>query len=270
MKSVLLLVHADPGQEARLQAALAVVRAISGQLECLDVTPLIEVLDDGVNLSPGFVAAPPTIVDETVQEQANRKKLQKYLSEQDFPWSWTDVRDDFAPALLAAAGKADVVVLNRKLHGHAKPKMVSLAGSVLIQTEALVLAVGEDERNLDLATPALIAWDGSQPAWHAVQRSVPLLRYAGAVKLVQVGPVRRHAILAHEVVDYLAEQGVVADVDFIDDKDPAMAIQHAVLRHRAGWCVMGAYGHSRLGEALFGGVTRTMLADDGVPLLLAH
>jgi nucleotide-binding universal stress UspA family protein len=34
--------------------------------------------------------------------------------------------------------------------------------------------------------------------------------------------------------------------------------------------VMGAYGHSRLAEMLLGGVTRKMLADPQLPILLAH
>jgi nucleotide-binding universal stress UspA family protein len=34
--------------------------------------------------------------------------------------------------------------------------------------------------------------------------------------------------------------------------------------------VMGGFGHSRLGEALFGGVTRVLLTKSPVPLLLAH
>jgi nucleotide-binding universal stress UspA family protein len=33
---------------------------------------------------------------------------------------------------------------------------------------------------------------------------------------------------------------------------------------------MGGYNHSRLGEYVFGGVTRTMLAGSPVPLLIAH
>jgi nucleotide-binding universal stress UspA family protein len=36
------------------------------------------------------------------------------------------------------------------------------------------------------------------------------------------------------------------------------------------WMVMGAFGHSRLRELVFGGVTRTMLREVRVPLLLAH
>jgi nucleotide-binding universal stress UspA family protein len=33
---------------------------------------------------------------------------------------------------------------------------------------------------------------------------------------------------------------------------------------------MGAYGHSRLFEFVLGGVTRTMLRDCQLPLLLSH
>jgi nucleotide-binding universal stress UspA family protein len=33
---------------------------------------------------------------------------------------------------------------------------------------------------------------------------------------------------------------------------------------------MGAYSHSRVGEWIFGGVTRALLKDCPVPLVLAH
>jgi nucleotide-binding universal stress UspA family protein len=34
--------------------------------------------------------------------------------------------------------------------------------------------------------------------------------------------------------------------------------------------VAGGYGHSRLGEALLGGVTRTLLESMTIPVFLAH
>ena len=40
MKSVLLHINQDPGQAARLAAAMEVVRAHNGQLICLQATPL--------------------------------------------------------------------------------------------------------------------------------------------------------------------------------------------------------------------------------------
>ncbi len=39
---------------------------------------------------------------------------------------------------------------------------------------------------------------------------------------------------------------------------------------KAQYLVMGAYGHSRAREYLFGGVTRSLLNDSPIPLLLAR
>jgi nucleotide-binding universal stress UspA family protein len=38
----------------------------------------------------------------------------------------------------------------------------------------------------------------------------------------------------------------------------------------SAWLVQGAYGHSRLRQAVFGGVTRGLLGDAPVPLVLGH
>ena len=49
-----------------------------------------------------------------------------------------------------------------------------------------------------------------------------------------------------------------------------VALQEAIGTLAADWVVMGAFGHSRWRELVFGGVTRAMLRDTRVPLLLAH
>jgi len=41
-------------------------------------------------------------------------------------------------------------------------------------------------------------------------------------------------------------------------------------RHGNGLLVMGAFGHSPIGEFLFGGVTRGAMTAASVPLLMAH
>ena len=69
MKSVLLLVHQDSGQEARVQAALDLTSALSGHLACLDVTPLPSLFDTGMALGP------PVVIDQAEQEAANKDQL---------------------------------------------------------------------------------------------------------------------------------------------------------------------------------------------------
>ena len=49
--------------------------------------------------------------------------------------------------------------------------------------------------------------------------------------------------------------------------DELQAVAHA---YDAGLIVMGAFGHMRLKEYVFGGVTRDLLLQSDVPLFLCH
>jgi len=52
------------------------------------------------------------------------------------------------------------------------------------------------------------------------------------------------------------------------------SIEERLLAETKAWrpdfLVMGAYGHGRWRETIFGGVTRFLLGEIGIPVLLAH
>jgi nucleotide-binding universal stress UspA family protein len=261
MKNVLLLVHQDVGQEARLRAAIDVTRALSGHLSCLDVTPFPQIFDTGW--------APPVILDEAEEERQNKALIQNRLVNEQVSWSWTDREGDYASCLLQAARSADIIVLNRKLD--ARPDMVSIASSVLTHCHALVLAVDERCRALDATGRALVAWDGSEKAFQALRQATPLLGLAQAVTIFQAGPLPSHALSASDAVQFLIGREIACDVEIgPHSDDPAADICAAARRLAVSYCVMGAYGHGRLRERLFGGVSRRMLNVATIPLLMAH
>jgi nucleotide-binding universal stress UspA family protein len=265
MKNVLLLIHDDPGQEARLQAALDLTCALSGHLTCLDITPFPLVYDQGMSM------APPVVIDEADQEADNKARLQARLAAEDVSWSWKDLRDDFVAGILQFASAADVVVLNRKLETGSRPNMRAIASDVLTHSDALVVAVDEHCPGLDVAMPALIAWDGSEEAMRAMQRALPLLKLATRVRLFQAGPIAENAITAEEAARYLSLHGINSEIEIEPDHNRVAAdICNAAERFGAGYCIMGAFGHSRLREALLGGASRDMLSDAPLPLIMAH
>jgi nucleotide-binding universal stress UspA family protein len=51
---------------------------------------------------------------------------------------------------------------------------------------------------------------------------------------------------------------------------PDNALQNRAAELSADLLVMGAYGHSRIRELMLGGVTRTLLREMTVPVLLSH
>ncbi|MBV1691921.1 universal stress protein [Novosphingobium sp. G106] len=265
MKNILLLVHQDAGEEARLKVAIDLTRALSGHLICIDITPFPIVFDQGMSLAPAF------ILDEAKREEVNKADLQRRIESEKISWNWDDITDDFVPALIEVATRADIVVLNRKLDTTARPNMRSITSSVLMHTNALVVAVGEHSRGIQLDCPALVAWDGSAQASLALERALPLLKKASLVTIFQLGDLPEESVTAKEAAEYLSRQKVASQIEIAPaSNEIAAEICLAATRVGATYCVMGAFGHSRLREALFGGVTRAMLDMATLPLALAH
>ena len=69
----------------------------------------------------------------------------------------------------------------------------------------------------------------------------------------------------------LTRGGVAASFKRLpSEEDPANAILSYVADAGADLLVAGGYGHSRLREALFGGVTRTFLSSQTLPMFLSR
>lgn len=122
----------------------------------------------------------------------------------------------------------------------------------------------------------LVAWDSRKEAARAVHYAVDLLRQADRVSIVMVDPVARRSRSGEEpgadLAAYLARHGAKVVVERLASEGRSIAqvlTQHAA-DTAADMIVMGAYGHSRLRERLFGGVTRSFLKKCPVPILMAH
>lgn len=266
MTKVLLLVHDDPGQEARIQVAVALARALpDARLHCLDVSPYPTVYD------PGWSLAPPMVIDETEAEAANSARVRERIAGEGIDWRWHKQRGDFGDCLMAAAQVVNIIVLNRRFDGSRRPDMIGLVSRVLTHSPALVIAVDPERRTFDLARPAIVAWDGSPKVLGALERALPMLTLATRVVLFQAGSLPKAALPADAGLRKLAEHGITAEVEIdADAKDPVLAIIAAAKRLGAGYCVMGGFSHSRLREALLGGVSRDLLTCASLPLVMAH
>lgn len=267
MKNILLLAHDDEGQEARLQAALDVTRALNGHLTCLDVFVPPAIYAD-VYTGGGTAV----LVEQDIQQQAaqNRTTVEARLMREDISWNWQEVRGNFAPELARAAELADLIVLNSHFEGFAVTDPRRITADVVMKSDRPVLAVPDTSRGIAIAGPAMIAWDGSSPAAEALKAAVPLLRLASAVTFFELGePDAEYP--ASEAAIYLSRHDIHAKIfGGNDEGDVAGQILERARKAGISYIVMGAFGHSRTMETLFGGVTRSLLTESDVPLFLAH
>ena len=269
MKNVLLLAHDDSGQEARLQAALDLVRVLDGHLSCVDVSLLPVFVGD---IYAGYYAGAAEAMllqEERDREDTNRDKIEARLAREGVAWDWVDTTATIPDAILDRALLADIVVLNRKLDKVAVPDMIDAASRVLTRTRSPVLAVPAGLERF-CTDHALIAWDGKPSCAATLRACVPLLAHAKVVDIVTVGnPVG--AATPEEAAGYLSRPGIHADVRLLPESDRHVdaVIRDEAKRVAADYVLMGAYGRGRLMET-FGGVTRRMLAAAGLPLVMGH
>ena len=120
----------------------------------------------------------------------------------------------------------------------------------------------------------LIAWDGSTSAARAVWDSIPLLRLAKVIEIVTVTGEKdlQDVPAANTLAPLLSYLGTKVNVSVItyEGKSVASFIKEHAAKIGAGLIVQGAYGRSRWSELILGGVTREMLNDNILPVLMSH
>ena len=269
MKSILLHVHDDEGLESRLAAALAVAHQQRGHLACIQVTPV----SDYVATDPfGGMYELKALFENLAERAAGvRTRVEARLARENVECDWSIHDDGVAASIVSRSRLADLTVLS--LADHTRSKSVHplpLVADVSLHSRTPVLAVPIAGSAFDPAGIAMIAWNGSPEAAHAVRAALPLLKMASAVHVVSFDEDQNFPMA--DVRRYLAGHGVSVECTErkLDGKTVGEAICRASALHTAAYVVMGAYGHSRFREAVLGGVSRHMLAHSQVPLLLAH
>lgn len=266
MKNILLLIHDDTGQEARLQVALDVTRMLNGHLTCLDVViPPAAMTDDMLGGTVGVVL----LADEVSRETLNRTRIEDRLAHEEVSWEWAEATGRIAPSLRDASRFADLIVVNRQLHDFPVPDMRAVAAEVIARSRKPVLAVPEDARRLDTEC-AMIAWNGSTSAMAALRQAIPLLARSERVLLVQVEDGTEGS--AEAAASYLSRYDIHARIEHIaaSTKGVGPTLVDQAVRHQAGYIVAGGFGRVRLAETLFGGVTRELLTNAPCPIFMAH
>lgn len=186
------------------------------------------------------------------------------------PEDWQDPSRD---QISAFARAFDFTVVGQAEPGRS-PRNDEIAGQLLIDSGRPVLVVPAIQRAPATFARVAVAWDGSATAARAFGDAMPILERADRVEIISVtGPNTPHAIAqgGERLAARLSRGGVAASFKRLpSEEDPANAILSYVADTGADMLVAGGYGHSRLREALFGGVTRTFLSSQTVPMFLSR
>ena len=272
MKTILFNATGDESFSGRLDAVLDLARAFDAHVTLLHAIPY-----EAAGTIDFHGAAFAAMVPYWREEAAKlRDRTLDDLSNEGVSWNWVEAAGPVALAMLRESSLNDLAVVSARDPNTVDGTPSFTAGELAVTADCPVLVLPDSCKRFDPNAAALVAWDGSTEASHALKAAVPLLHKAQAVYLATVKEpgkgTKEPELPPVNGADYLSRHGISCEMIEVEAGDKGVSealVAHAEHR-KAGLIVMGAYGRTRLTERIFGGVTRKMLSDVRIPLLMTN
>lgn len=272
LRTVLVQVGADPQDLLRLRAAAALAERFDATLygvACEEALPLGAVDSKGLVQGAWYAE-----VEERVQADLKQAHAIFEAETAGLKTKWEAIQAMPAATLARLSRGADLIIADNCPTGRQDRYRTAGAAEVMLSAGRPVLIAPPSGRALE-AKAAVVAWKDTREARRALADAMPLLVAADAVLVLEVcekGDVRvaeartaavaaglqRHDVRAQARVTVAPSERIPNEVD-----SAAEAIG-------ADLIVAGGYGHTRLGEWIFGGVTRALLRNPERFVLLSH
>ena len=287
LKYILVPSTGSPNDEPVYATALAVARGFGSHLAFLHVRP--DARQEFAALAAaevGVVSGIGATIDQMEQEAdklehaaerawhdfCEREKIavRSSPSGDSVSAEWiNETGADFA--WVAAHGRtADLVVAGR-VRGTGTHAMELLESALMDSGHPVLVAPAAAPGSVGRVVS--IAWKDTPEAAGAVAAALPFIAQAERVIILTVdegdseedrSPERLQRMLRWHNPNVLLHRLV------LESRSPVETMLRAVDRAQSDLLVMGAYGHTRLREAVFGGFTRRVLERAALPVLMAH
>jgi nucleotide-binding universal stress UspA family protein len=272
IRSILLHVEPDPQAEPRVHAAADLARRLDAVLIGVgaEMIQSLGVTDPfGVLGAEWVVELQRLVVDNLKRAEASFRAGAAGLTTQ-----WLALEAVPAPAIAALSRGADLIIAGGAPLRFTDDYRVAQTAELVLLSGCPVLVVPPEGGRLR-GEAVVVAWKDTRESRRAVADSMPFLQMAEEVVVQEV--CHKDAFGDAEgrtfsVVENLKRHGVPAraKVTIANPDHAAGELKRTARQLDADLIVAGGYGHSRLGEWVFGGVTRSLLQEPQGYLLLSH
>ena len=259
-RSILVHVAADPGATARIRLAADLARQFEATLIGLAAAlprPPAEAITAGV-LDASLVAL--ELEEINADFKTTEQLFRTLAAEAGVKVEWRAVRTFPTLALAAAASAADLLIVGRAGHAAFGNDYRTVdPGDLLIRAGRPIVIAPPEASRLN-ARNVLVAWKSTREARRAVFDAMSFLKRAEAVNLVEVRESGEASSLQDAAV-HLTAHGVRFKAEAVDRNSTDIEDQLIALARRtqSDLIVAGGYGHTRIRELVFGGVTRSLI-----------
>ena len=272
--AVMTHVQADPDDTPRLACAIDIARRFDADLigVAAEMIPPLAFDSGFYSVEADWVTAMRELIEGRLKEarKAFRTATADFGSERATFACGLQLPD---PAVAAASRAADLIVAGGAPHKHRDAYRDCAPAELAITSGRPVLVAPPAPKPLS-ARQVVLAWKDTREARRAMTDAMPFLEAADRVVVLAVCPPSEAEAARQQIDDVaraLTRRGVTAEAKLVEHTHPdGFQILRQASLEGADLIVCGAYGHSRLGEWVFGGVTSDLLSQEDVYLLFSH
>lgn len=232
-------------------------------------------------ITPPFVAEGVVIVDNASEFDIAQMKARLVEAEDKFravagagrQVEWRSAIEIPTDTLISEARCADLIVIEKSGRSIDFYRAAD-AGAAILGAGRPFLVVSGSVKSLT-ADHVMVGWKDTREARRAIQDALPFLHEAKRVTVIEIcendqKEAARHGV--DDVVLYLARHRIKAEgrVETQLLGSGADQIIRFAEDEESDLLVTGAYGHSRLNEWIFGGMTHDLLASSPICCLMSH
>jgi nucleotide-binding universal stress UspA family protein len=276
-KSIITFAASQEGLADLIAKSVVLARRFDAHLEvcCLGID---------TTQSMGFYAGAPALIYHQALDAA-QAKARSLQQEAEVNLRLSGIRYATDSAVLTLGGVnalvglkarfADLVILPRPYGPDRSVQDEVITEAALFEGGAPVLILPDGQQEVPEFRKIVLAWNQSAEAIHAARAALPLLRAAELVNVVIIDPPAQGAERSDPgglLATFLVRHGVETEISVLAKTMPRTSdlLRRHVTDKNAQLMVMGAYGRSRLREAILGGATRDMLETTQDALFLAR
>jgi nucleotide-binding universal stress UspA family protein len=286
IKNMLVPVGDIARDEGAIGTALVLTQEFGGHADCMfvtgDVSDVIPAGAMGLFESVQVQIRQEYDHDRDEKQKIARQRFDEMLEERNIDYrelalpaelpsaSW-EVATGLASEIVAMRGGAyDMVVVGRPARDQTTVAELSAEAALFRTGRPVLIAPPKTPRSIGEAV--VIGWNRSASSARSIAAAMPLLLMSRSVTIVTVTTGAKIGPSPQDMAKYLSWHEVQAEVVEIppDHRLVGEVLLEEAERVNADLLVMGAYSHSRLRELILGGVTRYVLQNADLPVLMAH
>ena len=273
--SLIVYVDDEPDNTQRIEQAAALAKAhgahLIGVSACAPETPMADAYGAGILLGEVLTAQHERA--ESALKGAE-ERFRDIATRAGVGCEWRADVGDPTSLLVKHARAADVLIVGRD-SANASGWRAPIPSDLAMRAGRSVLIVPPNPARSVAGAPVLLAWTDSRESRLAAVAAMPLLREAESVRVLELcdpEDMDGARLRTADVAAWLRRHGVNAEAEARahDDRAAGRRLLDCAAEIKAGAIVSGAWGHARMRQWIFGGVTQTLITESPVALLLAH